>query len=131
MPCLPCSVETATQTLHRLTSYQPGRDWDEAIDDPRIVQDLEANDMSRLPWFIKQYAERAAVTPLPRELPVTTEPAVAVLAGTAEVKPPPLDLPNLSRLLCLSAGVVRWRWPTRPACPPGCSLASPMPKWPH
>jgi SagB-type dehydrogenase family enzyme len=100
-------VETATQTLHRLTSYQPGRDWDEAIDDPRIVQDLEANDMSRLPWFIKQYAERAAVTPLPRELPVTTEPAVAVLAGTAEVKAPPLDLPNLSRLLYLSAGVVR------------------------
>ena len=100
-------METATQTLHRLTSYQPGRDWDEAIDDPRIVQDLEANDMSRLPWFIKQYAERAAVTPLPRELPVTTEPAMAVLAGTAEVKPPPLDLPNLSRLLYLSAGVVR------------------------
>ena len=100
-------METATQTLHRLTSYQPGRDWDEAIDDPRIVQDLEANDMSRLPWFIKQYAERAAVTPLPRELPVTTEPAVAVLAGTAEVKPSLLDLPNLSRLLYLSAGVVR------------------------
>jgi len=107
MPCLPCSVETATQTLHRLTSYQPGREWDEAIDDPRIVQDLEANDMSRLPWFIKQYAERAAVTPLPRELPVTTEPAVAVLAGTADVEPAPLDLPNLSRLLYLSAGVVR------------------------
>ena len=35
-------MEIATQTLHRLTSYQPGRDWDEAIDDPRIVQDLEA-----------------------------------------------------------------------------------------
>src|SRR5581483_11955497 len=50
-PCLPCSVKTATQTLHRLTSYQPGRDWDEAIDDPRIVQDLEANDMSRFPLF--------------------------------------------------------------------------------
>jgi hypothetical protein len=78
-------VETATQTLHRLTSYQPGRDWDEAIDDPRIVQDLEANDMSRLPWFIKQYAERAAVTPLPRELPVTTEPAVATLTGADRV----------------------------------------------
>jgi hypothetical protein len=30
-----------------------------------------------------------------------------VLAGTAEVKPAPLDLPNLSRLLYLSAGVVR------------------------
>jgi hypothetical protein len=107
MPCLPCSVETATQTLHRLTSYQPGREWDEAIEDPRIVKDLEANDMSRLPWFIKQYAERAVVTPLPRELPVTTEPALAVLAGTADVKPAPLDLPNLSRLLYLSAGVVR------------------------
>jgi len=100
-------VETATQTLHRLTSYQPGREWDEAVDDPRIVQDLEANDMSRLPWFVKRYAERLPVTPLPRELPGTTEPAVAVLAGTADVKPAPLDLPNLSRLLYLSAGVVR------------------------
>jgi hypothetical protein len=44
------SVENATQTLHRLTSYAPGRDWDVASDDPRIVQDLEANDMTRLPW---------------------------------------------------------------------------------
>jgi len=100
-------VETATLTLHRLTSYQPGREWDEAIDDPRIVQDLEANDMSRLPWFIKRYAERADVTPLPREMPATAESAVAVLAGTANVRPSPLDLPNLSRLLYLSAGVVR------------------------
>jgi SagB-type dehydrogenase family enzyme len=100
-------VETATQTLHRLTSYQPGREWDEAIDDPRIVQDLEANDMSRLPWFIKRYPEPLPRTPLPRELPATAAPAVAVLAGTAEVKPAPLDLPNLSRLLYLSAGVVR------------------------
>ena len=32
---------------------------------------------------------------------------MAVLAGRAEVKPAPLDLPNLSRLLYLSAGVVR------------------------
>jgi SagB-type dehydrogenase family enzyme len=100
-------VETATQTLHRLTSYQPGREWDEAIDDPRIVQDLEANDLSRLPWFVKRYSEPLPRTPLPRELPATAEPAVAVLAGTAEVKPAPLDLPNISRLLYLSAGVVR------------------------
>src|SRR5215475_9197075 len=105
--CLPCSVETATQTLHRLTSYQPGREWDEAIDDPRIVPDLEVNDMSRFPWFVKRYPEPLPRTPLPRELPVTTEPAVAVLAGTAQVTPAPLDLPNLSRLLYLSAGVVR------------------------
>jgi hypothetical protein len=100
-------VETATQTLHRLTSYQPGREWDEAIDDPRIVQDLEANDMTRLPWFVKRYPEPLPRTPLPRELPATAAPAVAVLAGTAEVKPAPLDLPRLSRLLYLSAGVVR------------------------
>jgi len=100
-------VETATQTLHRLTSYEPGREWDEAIEDPRIVQDLEANDMSRLPWFVKRYPEPLPRTPLPRELPATTEPAVAVLAGTAEVTPTPLHLPNLSRLLYLSAGVVR------------------------
>ena len=100
-------METATQTLHRLTSYQPGREWDEAIDDPRIVQDLEANDMSRFPWFVKRYPEPLPRRPLPRELPVTTEPAVAVLAGMAEVAPAPLDLPNLSRLLYLSAGVVR------------------------
>ena len=100
-------METATQTLHRLTSYEPGREWDEAIDDPRIVQDLEANDMSRLPWFVKRYPEPLPRTPLPRELPVTTEAAVAVLADRAEVTPAPLDLPNLSRLLYLSAGVVR------------------------
>jgi SagB-type dehydrogenase family enzyme len=101
------SVETATQTLHRLTSYAPGRDWDVAADDPRIVQDLEANDMARLPWFVKRYPEPLPRTPLPRELPATTGSAVAVLAGPAEVKPAPLDLPNLSRLLYLSAGVVR------------------------
>jgi hypothetical protein len=100
-------VETATQTLHRLTSYAPGRDWDVAADDPRIVQDLEANDMARLPWFVKRYAERLPRTPLPRELPATTGSAVAVLAGRVEVKSTPLDLPNLSRLLYLSAGVVR------------------------
>ena len=76
-------METATQTLHRLTSYQPGREWDEAIDDPRIVQDLEANDMSRLPWFVKRYPEPLPRTPLPRELPTTAGPAVAVLAGIA------------------------------------------------
>ena len=100
-------METATQTLHRLTSYAPGRDWDLAPDDPRIVQDLEANDMARFPWFVKRYPQPLPRLPLPRDLPGTTESAMAVLAGLAEVKPAPLDLPNLSRLLYLSAGVVR------------------------
>ena len=48
-------METATQALHRLTSYEPGREWDEPIDDPRVLQDLETNDLERLPWFYKRY----------------------------------------------------------------------------
>ena len=100
-------VETATQTLHRLTSYEPGREWDAPIDDPRVLQDLEVNDIDRLPWFYKRYAEALPQIPLPRELPSTTASAVPVLAGTAEVSPTELDLPQLARLLHLSAGVVR------------------------
>jgi len=100
-------METATQALHRLTSYEPGRDWDEPIDDPRVLQDLETGDIERLPWFYKQYAESLPRIELPRELPRTTAPAVDVLAGTADVAPAELDLPQLSRLLHLAAGVVR------------------------
>jgi hypothetical protein len=100
-------METATQRLHRLTSYEPGRDWDLPVDDPGVIQDLEANDLSRLPWFVKRYPAGLPRLTLPRELPPTSAPAVAVLAGTAEVSPAPLDLAQLSRLLYLSAGVVR------------------------
>ena len=100
-------METATQALHRLTSYEPGRDWDKPIDDPRVLQDLETNDIERLPWFYKHYAESLPRIELPRELPRTTAPAVAVLAGRADVAPTELDLPQLSRLLHLAAGVVR------------------------
>ena len=100
-------METATQALHRLTSYEPGRDWDEPLDDPRILQDLVTNEIERLPWFYKRYTQTLPRVELPRELPRTTAPAVAVLAGTAEVEPAELDLPQLSRLLHLAAGVVR------------------------
>ena len=100
-------METATQALHRLTSYEPGRDWDEPLDDPRILQDLVTNEIERLPWFYKRYTQTLPRVELPRELPTTTAPAVAVLAGTAEVEPAELDLPQLSRLLHLAAGVVR------------------------
>ena len=100
-------METATQTLHRLTSYEPGREWDEPIDDPLIVQDLQANDLDHFPWFTKRYATSLPRVPLPRDLPLTTAPGLAVLAGTASVEPTDLDLPHLSRLLHLSAGVVR------------------------
>ena len=111
------SVETATQTLHRLTSYtwswyEPSRDepdlvWTVPVDDPRVVRDLEVNDLDRLPWFYKRYGEDLPRVPLPRDLPPTIATAVDVLAGTAEVPATAVDLPHLSRLLHLSAGVVR------------------------
>ncbi len=100
-------METATQTLHRLTSYEPGREWDEPVDDPRVLQDLEVNDLTRFPWFLKWYEQALPRVPLPRSWPPTTASAVAVLAGTADVDHTELDLPHLSRLLHLSAGVVR------------------------
>ena len=100
-------TETPTQTLHRLTSYEPGREWDEAIEDDRIVQDYEPNDLETFPWFYKRYDADLPTVELPRDLPPTTAPAVAVLAGTAAVPPAELDLAQLARLLFLSAGVVR------------------------
>src|SRR5262245_33812275 len=101
------AMETATQTLHRLTSYEPGREWDEPIDDPLVVRDLVSNDLDRSPWFTKRYPDPLPRVPLPRELPQTDAPTMGVLAGAAEVQPRSLDLAQLSRLLHLSAGVVR------------------------
>jgi hypothetical protein len=101
---------TATQLLHRLTSlepYDPDREWDPPVDDPRVLRDLRANDLDRLPWFYKRYTEPLPWVALPRELPATTAGAVDVLAGTADVPPADLSLAQLSRLLHLSAGVVR------------------------
>ena len=108
---------SATQTLHRLTSCDPGwyeaarfrpdSEWPPPVDDPRVVQGLVVNDLDRFPWFFKRYAEPLPRVALPRDLPSTTATAVAVLAGTADVAHTELDLPHLSRLLHLSAGVVR------------------------
>jgi hypothetical protein len=110
-------VETATQALHRLTSYtwtwyepsrpEPDLVWAVPVDDPRVLQDLEVNDLDRLPWFYKRYLQDVPRVALPRDLPPATASAVSVLAGTAEVPAGELDLPHLSRLLHLSAGVVR------------------------
>lgn len=99
--------ETATQLLHRLTSYEPGREWDEAIDDPRLVQNFVATDTDRLPYLYKRYEEGLPTIELPRDLPASTDPAVGVLAGTAVAAPANLDLAGLGRLLHLSAGIVR------------------------
>lgn len=107
VPAVSPREETETQALHRLTSYEPGREWDEAVDDPRVLQDLEVNDLDRLPWFYKRYGPRLPRVPLPRDLPTTSAPAVDVLAGTARVARTQPDLPHLARVLHLSAGVVR------------------------
>lgn len=103
-------VETATQTLHRLTSYErfdPERAWDPPVDDPRVLGGLRVDDLDRLPWFYKPYPQALPRVPLPRELPATSASAVEVLAGTADVARAELSLSQLSRLLHLSAGVVR------------------------
>jgi hypothetical protein len=103
-------VETATRTLHRLTStgpYDEAHAWDPPVDDPRVLRDLVVNDQDRLPWFYKRYPQSLPVVRLPRDLPATTATAVDVLAGTANVAPAELRLSQLSRVLHLSAGVVR------------------------
>jgi hypothetical protein len=103
-------VETATQTLHRLTSmdtFDEATVWDAPVDDPRVVRDLVANDLDRLPWFYKRYPDSLPREPLPARLPETTAAAVDVLAGSATVAPASLSRAQLSRLLHLSAGVVR------------------------
>ncbi len=100
-------AESASQLLHRLTSYEPERDWTEPIADPRIVQDLEVNDLAQLPWWHKHYPDSAASRPLPRELPSVPAAATAVLSGNAGIEDAELDEASLARLLFLSAGVVR------------------------
>ncbi|GIE30498.1 hypothetical protein Ait01nite_035430 [Actinoplanes italicus] len=100
-------METVTQILHRLTSYEPGREWDDVIADPRLVVDLKPNDFGRFPLFHKRYTGDLPRFELPRDLPSTEAPAIDVLAGTAEVAAGELDVPHLARLLHLSAGVVR------------------------
>lgn len=100
-------MEAATRTLHRLTSYEPGREWTEPVGDPRVLQDLEVNDLTRLPWFFKRYGQSLPRVSLPKGLPATTAPAVVVLAGAVAIPATDLNLPHLARLLHLSAGVVR------------------------
>jgi hypothetical protein len=94
--------------LHRLTSYEPAREWTDTIEDPWIVTSFEPNDMDLLPPPVKDLPAGLPVVPLPRELPTPEGSALAVLGGCA-VDNAELDLGQLARLLHLSAGVVRTR----------------------
>jgi hypothetical protein len=71
------------------------------------VQDLQVNDLGRLPWPYKRYERDLPRRVLPVELPGTTASALSVLAGTARAAEAEPDLPRLGRLLYLSSGVVR------------------------
>ena len=99
-------MENGTQALHRITSYVLGRDVT-PFDDPLALREGPFDDLDRRPWDYKRYAPPPPRVPLPRDLPPTTAPGLAVLAGTAEVAAAEPDLAQLSRLLYLSAGVVR------------------------
>ncbi|HEY7273778.1 MAG TPA: hypothetical protein VH502_13680 [Actinoplanes sp.] len=99
-------LDSGAGLLHRLTSYQPGREWDEPVDDPRVRHDLVSNDLATLPPPMKQYAEELPRVALPRDLPDPGVPATAVLAGVP-TPDQPLDAAQLGRVLFLGAGVVR------------------------
>jgi hypothetical protein len=94
--------------FHRLTSYEPAREWTDTVDDPWIVTSFEPNDMDLLPPAVKAYQAGLPVVPLPRELPTPEGSTLAVLGGHA-AGAAALDLAQLARLLHLSAGVVRTR----------------------
>lgn len=56
------AVETATQKLHRLTSYIPEREWDVPVDDPQVRQDFAPNDFDRHAALVKTYDRELART---------------------------------------------------------------------
>ncbi len=104
-------LDSGAGLLHRLTSYEPDREWDAAVADPRVRHDLTPNDPSTLPPPVKEYDSALPTTPLPRELPAPALSATAVLAGHVG-KGAELDAASLGRVLFLGAGVVRTRdWP--------------------
>lgn len=94
------------RVYHRLSSYEPEREFTVPIAHPLVLQDFEANDFARWPWPHKRYAQPLPTVALPKDWPAVESAATAVLAGRAQ-SPRPLDLASIARLLYLSAGVVR------------------------
>jgi SagB-type dehydrogenase family enzyme len=92
---------------HRLTSYEPEREWDAPVDDPRVLRDFEPNVRETFPAHCKAYPDGLPVVELPRSWPSGGGSATSVLAGRRGAPPAMLDVERLARLLHLSAGVVR------------------------
>src|SRR4051794_22798855 len=92
---------------HRLTSYEPEREWTEPVDDPLLVKGFEPNDLPTFPAHCKAYPDGLPAVELPRSWTAAGTPATTVLAGQAAGPPAPLDVSLLARVLHLTAGVVR------------------------
>ncbi|GAA0519702.1 hypothetical protein Ade02nite_80880 [Paractinoplanes deccanensis] len=99
-------IDSGAGLLHRLTTYQPDREWDVPVDDPRVRHDLTPNDLATLPPPYKTYAAGLPTVTLPRELPDPGVAATDVLSGAA-APATALDAAGLGRILFLGAGVVR------------------------
>lgn len=97
----------AARRYHRLSSYEPDREWTTPVTDPLVLQDFQPNDLDRLPPPVKRYPADLPVVALPRDLPTNPRSATEVLAAAPVTPMAELDLGNLARLLYLSAGVVR------------------------
>jgi nitroreductase len=92
---------------HQLTAYEPEREWDAPVDDPRVLKDFEPNVRATFPAHCKTYPAGLPTVELPRSWPSAIGLATAVLAGQYTAPPATLDRARLARLLHLSAGVVR------------------------
>jgi SagB-type dehydrogenase family enzyme len=99
-------LDSGAGLLHRLTSYDPNREWDVPADDPRIRHDIVPNDLATLPPPVKTYPDGLPSIALPRDLPDPGVSATAVLAGAVSPAQP-LDAAQLGRVLFLGAGIVR------------------------
>jgi SagB-type dehydrogenase family enzyme len=94
-------------TSYDLTSWDPASDWVTPVDDPRVLQDFEPNDLATFPALCKAYPPGLPTVELPRSWPAGGGTTTAVLAGRDAAPPATLDLARLARVLHLSAGVVR------------------------
>ena len=92
--------------LHRLTSYNPEREWDVPAEDPRLRHDLVSNDPETLPPPVTEYPAGRPVVALPRDRPQTGASATSVLAGVRG-RLRTINAAQLWRMLFLGAGVVR------------------------